>query len=141
VLLADSAPAGLSNPAAKSLDLAIQRSRAAQVAVGNQQHSTGRLPNCLDRREGEQGPFSRRDPVSDPARLARLLIAARLAYVWIIYLGVIAKRDDWVKVIHRTDRCDLSLFQLGLNLLDHFLYEHIHIPVAFQMPRLAESVR
>ena len=39
------------------------------------------------------------------------------------------------------DRCDLSLFQLVLNLLDHFLDEHIHIPVAFQMPRLAESVR
>jgi hypothetical protein len=79
--------------------------------------------------------------ISDPARLARLLIAACLAYVWIIYLGVIAKRDDWVKVIHRPDRCDLSLFQLGLHLLDHFLDEHLHIPVAFQMPYLAESVR
>lgn len=79
--------------------------------------------------------------ISDPVRLARLLIAACLAYIWIIYLGVIAKRDNWVKIVHRTDRCDLSLFQLGLILLDHFLDEHIHIPVAFQMPRLAESVR
>jgi len=79
--------------------------------------------------------------ISDPARLARLMIAACLAYIWIIYLGVIAKRDDWVKLIHRTDRCDLSLFRLGLNLLDHFLNEHLPIPVAFQMPRLAESVR
>jgi hypothetical protein len=79
--------------------------------------------------------------ISDPERLARLLIAACLAYIWIIYLGVIAKRDDWVKIIHRTDRCDLSLFQLGLSLLDHFLDEHLPIPVAFQMPRLAESVR
>ena len=79
--------------------------------------------------------------ISDPVRLARLLIAACLAYIWIIYLGVIAKRDDWVKVIHRADRCDLSLFQLGLSLLEHFLDEHIPIPVAFQMPRLAESVR
>lgn len=79
--------------------------------------------------------------ISDPVRLARLLIAACLAYIWIIYLGVIAKRDGWVEVIHRTDRCDLSLFQLGLNLLDHFLNEHFRIPVAFQMPRSAESVR
>jgi hypothetical protein len=79
--------------------------------------------------------------ISDPARLARLMIAACLAYIWIIYLGVIAKRDDWVKIIHRADRCDLSLFQLGLNLLDHFLNEHLPIPVAFQMPHLAESVR
>ena len=78
--------------------------------------------------------------IADPARLARLMIAACLAYIWIIYLGVIAKRDDWVQVIHRTDRCDLSLFQLGLRLLEHFLIEHLPIPVAFDMP-LAESVR
>jgi len=79
--------------------------------------------------------------ISDPVRLARLMVATCLAYIWIIYLGVIAKRDGWVKIIHRTDRCDLSLFQLGLNLLEHFLNEHLYIPVAFQMPRLAESVR
>jgi hypothetical protein len=79
--------------------------------------------------------------ISDPPRLARLMIAACLAYIWIIYLGVIAKRDDWVKIIHRTDRCDLSLFQLGLNLLEHFLNEHLPIPVEFQMPCLAKSVR
>ncbi len=74
------------------------------------------------------------------ADLARLMIAACLAYIWIIYLGVIAKRDNWVQVIHRTDRCDLSLFQLGLRLLEQFLNEHLPIPVAFDMPR-AESVR
>ncbi len=78
--------------------------------------------------------------ISDPVRLARLLIATCLAYIWIIYLGVIAKQDDWVKVIHRPDRCDLSLFQLGLSLLNHFIDEHIPIPVAFQMP-LVKSVR
>jgi hypothetical protein len=69
------------------------------------------------------------------------MIAACLAYIWIIYLGVVAQRDNWVKIIHRTDRCDLSLFQLGLDLLDHFLDEGLPIPVAFQMPVLAESVR
>lgn len=79
--------------------------------------------------------------ISDPARLARLMIAACLAYIWIIYLGVIAKQDGWVQIIHRTHRCDLSLFQLGLNLLDHFLNECLPIPVAFRMPHLAESVR
>ena len=79
--------------------------------------------------------------ISDPKRLARLMIAACLAYIWIIHLGVVAKRDGWVRIIHRTDRCDLSLFQLGLNLLDHVLNESLPIPVAFHMPRLAESVR
>ena len=72
--------------------------------------------------------------ISDPERLSRLLIAACLAYIWLIYLGVIAKRDRWVGIIHRTDRCDLSLFQLGLDLLEHFLNESLPIPVAFLMP-------
>jgi len=72
--------------------------------------------------------------ISDPERMSRLLIAACLAYIWVIYLGAIAKRDQWVAIIHRTDRCDLSLFQLGLDLLEHFLNESLPIPVAFQMP-------
>lgn len=72
--------------------------------------------------------------ISDPERISRLLIAACLAYIWVIYLGVVAKRDKWVAIIHRTDRCDLSLFQLGLDLLEHFLNEALSIPVAFQMP-------
>ena len=79
--------------------------------------------------------------ISDPDRLSRLMIAACLAYIWIIYLGVVSIRDDWVKIIHRTDRCDLSLFQLGLELLEHFLNQDLPIPVAFQMPALQESVR
>lgn len=69
--------------------------------------------------------------LSDPDRIARLLIAACLAYIWIIYLGVVAKRDGWVKIIHRTERCDLSLFQLGLRLLTYILNEGIEIPISF----------
>jgi hypothetical protein len=79
--------------------------------------------------------------LSDPERLARLMIAACLAYIWIVYLGVVAKRDGWIAIIHRTDRCDLSLFQLGLDLLEHFLDECRPIPVAFQMPLRVKSVR
>ena len=65
-----------------------------------------------------------------PERLATLMIAACLAYIWIIFLGLIAHRDDWVAIIHRSDRCDLSLFQLGLRLLDYFLNNDLHIPFA-----------
>lgn len=79
--------------------------------------------------------------ISDPARLSRLLIAACLAYIWIIYLGVLSKRDNWIKIIHRTDRCDLSLFRLGLDLLEYFLDEDLPILVAFHMPCLEKSVR
>jgi hypothetical protein len=69
--------------------------------------------------------------LSNPLRLARLMLAACLAYIWIIYLGITAHRDGWVGIIHRTDRCDWSLFHLGLSLLDHLLNEDLSIPVAF----------
>ena len=71
--------------------------------------------------------------LSDPERLSTLIIAACLAYLWIIHLGLEALRKDWVKVIHRSDRCDWSLFHLGLALLDHFLNEDLPIPVSFSL--------
>lgn len=72
--------------------------------------------------------------ISDPERLSRLLIAASLAYVWMIYLGVMALRRAWYKRFHRGDRVDLSLFQLGLCLLEHMLNEGWRILVAFAVP-------
>lgn len=69
--------------------------------------------------------------LADPMRVLRLMIAACLAYLWIIYLGTLAHVEGWVGIIHRTDRCDLSLFQLGLRMLEHLLNEQIPIPVAF----------
>lgn len=69
--------------------------------------------------------------LSDPKRLAKLMIAACLAYIWIVYLGVRAVQKNYLPFIHRTDRCDLSLFQLGLRLLEHLLDYHEPIPVSF----------
>jgi hypothetical protein len=69
--------------------------------------------------------------LADPQRLARLMIAACLAYIWIVWLGVIAKREQWQCLIHRPDRCDLSLFQLGLRLLDLFLNNDLPILFSF----------
>lgn len=69
--------------------------------------------------------------LSDPRRLSRLLMAACLAYIWIVYLGALCTQDGWINMIHRGDRWDLSLFQLGLRLLDYLLNEDFTIPVAF----------
>jgi hypothetical protein len=69
--------------------------------------------------------------IADHQRLSRLFIAACLAYIWIVYLGSISEQDRWIRVIHRGDRCDISLFQLGLRFLDHLLNEDLSIPVAF----------
>jgi hypothetical protein len=71
--------------------------------------------------------------ISKPERLARLMIAACLAYTWIFYLGITAHQKDWVTTIHRADRCDWSLFRMGLALLDHFLNERLPIPVSFNL--------
>jgi len=70
-------------------------------------------------------------PLADPTRLARLLIAACLASIWIVYLGARCAHDGGISTIHRGDRCDLSLFQLGLRLLESLLNEDLAIPVAF----------
>jgi hypothetical protein len=40
-------------------------------------------------------------------------------------------QEGAVEIIHRRHRCDLSLFQLGLRLLDYVLNEDLPIPVAF----------
>lgn len=71
--------------------------------------------------------------LSNPERLTRLLIAGCLAYMWIVYLGTLCEQESWAAVIHRTERCDLSLFQLGLRLLAHFLNEDLSIPVQFHI--------
>ena len=74
--------------------------------------------------------------LSDPARLARLLIAACLAYYWIVYLGVVALQTGLAKLIDRSDRTDLSLFQLGLRLLQYLLKWGKRFPVVFSVPPL-----
>jgi len=80
-----------------------------------------------------------RSHVSDPARVTRLMLAACLAYLWVIYLGTFAHDEGWVSDIHRRHRCDLSLFQLGLRLLDYFLNHEHPIPSSFNLA--PESVR
>jgi hypothetical protein len=71
--------------------------------------------------------------IEDPQRLSRLLIATCLAYIWIVYLGSLCKSDGWQAIIHRRNRCDLSLFRLGLQLLEHFLNKGLPIPVQFHV--------
>jgi hypothetical protein len=50
-----------------------------------------------------------------------------------IYLGSLCEEEGWRRIIHRKDRCDLSLFQLGLRTLEYFLNEDLSIPVMFHI--------
>jgi hypothetical protein len=79
--------------------------------------------------------------LSDPARLSRLMIAACLASLWLVYLGGCACRDDRLAQIHRRDRCDLSLFRLGLRLLARCLKDDLSIPDGFLVPAVAPPAR
>ena len=83
--------------------------------------------------EKSRGFHLHKSHLSDPDRLGILMIAACLAYLWIVYLGVTVVRKDQVKVIHRADRCDWSLFRLGLAWLDYLLNEELDIPVSFTL--------
>ena len=77
-----------------------------------------------------------RSHLSDPVRLARLMCAACLAYLWVIYLGTWGQNTAWRARIHRGDRCDLSLFQLGLRLLAYCLRHACAIPKGCLPPAL-----
>ena len=72
--------------------------------------------------------------ISAPKRLSRLLMAVSLAYLWVIYLGTQSLQHGWYRQFHRTSRVDLSLFQLGLRLLDHMLNQGWPLHVAFSVP-------
>jgi hypothetical protein len=79
-----------------------------------------------------------------PQRLTRLLIASCLAYLWLVYLGVCALRDTWLKQRHRQGvpacgYCDLSLFRLGLRLLARCLKDAMPLPVGFLVPAIPPS--
>jgi hypothetical protein len=49
-------------------------------------------------------------------------------------IAVFAQEQDWLSQFHRTDRCDLSLFQIGIRALHYARREGLRIPVSFLLP-------
>lgn len=74
--------------------------------------------------------------LSSPQRLANLLIATSLAYLWMVYLGVEVLRRDLKHLIDRRDRRDKSLFRLGMDWLKYLLKHDEPIPIQFHLPLL-----
>jgi hypothetical protein len=72
--------------------------------------------------------------LSDPARVARLLISTSLAYIWIVYLGLQAIQQGCTDLIDRADRVDKSLFRLGLDRLTYLLKWGKPFTVQFCVP-------
>ena len=64
-------------------------------------------------------------------RLSRLTLAVALLYVWLISVGARTIRDGLRHLVDRTDRRDLSIFQIGLRFLERRLINALpwHIPL------------
>jgi hypothetical protein len=75
--------------------------------------------------------------ISDTAHLERLLIATCLAYLWMVCLGDWVVKTRRLPLIHRADRCDGSLFQIGMAWIEYSLNAGIPLLVGFAVPRRA----
>jgi hypothetical protein len=51
-------------------------------------------------------------------RLSRLTLAVALLYIWLISIGTRTIRDGLRSLVDRTDRRDLSIFQIGLRFIE-----------------------
>jgi hypothetical protein len=54
-------------------------------------------------------------------RLSRLTLAVALLYVWMISVGTKTIHAGQRSLVDRKDRRDLSIFQIGLRIIDRFL--------------------
>ena len=54
-------------------------------------------------------------------RLSRLTLAVALLYVWLISIGARTIRDGLRHLVDRSDRRDLSIFQIGLRFIERSL--------------------
>jgi len=81
--------------------------------------------------EKSRGFHIHKSHLSDPDRLSRLLLAACLAFIWIMYLGLSAIVTGQRTLIDRTHRQDKSLFRLGLDWLTHLLKWGEPLPLSF----------
>jgi hypothetical protein len=82
-----------------------------------------------------RGFYLEHSHVSDTDHLSRLLIGTCLAYLWMVCLGAWVVQSGRLSWIHRTDRCDWSLFHIGLNWLEYCLNEGLPIGVHFALSR------
>ena len=75
--------------------------------------------------------------------MGRLLLAACLAYLWIICQGLLVIAERKTGLIDRTDRTDKSLFRLGLDWIRYALKRHLDFePVfSFQFSESFANVR
>jgi hypothetical protein len=71
--------------------------------------------------------------LSDPVRVSRLLLAACLAYLWMVCQGLLVIAEKKVGLIDRTERIDKSLFRLGLDWIHYSLKSNLDFTPIFRL--------
>jgi hypothetical protein len=81
--------------------------------------------------------------LSNPERLSRLLVAACLAYIWMIMQGLQVIAEKKTSLIDRSDRVDKSIFRLGLDWLRYCLKQGLEFEplFLFQLTPISPNVR
>jgi hypothetical protein len=106
----------------------------ADAEVAAQQYRLRFRIECMFADHKSRGFHIHKSHLSQPERLARLLVASSLAYLWVHALAMFAQAHGWLERFHRCDRCDLSVFQIGVRALRYALREGFRVPVSFQLP-------
>jgi len=70
--------------------------------------------------------------LSHPERIAQLMLAIALAYLWMLFLGALAFITGNAKLVDRSDRRDRSLFTIGRQWLNRLLKLDLPFPVRFR---------
>ena len=89
---------------------------------------------CMFAEHKSRGFHIHKSHLNKPERVARLLIATSLAYLWVHAVAMFAVAQGWIERFHRKDRCDLSLFQIGVRAIRYAVREGWRIPVSFLLP-------
>jgi hypothetical protein len=89
---------------------------------------------CMFANHKSRGFQIHKSHLAAPERVERLLIATSLAYLWVHAVAMFATQQGWIERFHRKDRCDLSLFQIGMRAIRYALREGWRVPVSFLLP-------
>jgi len=63
-------------------------------------------------------------------RLSRLTLAVVLLYVWLLSVGTTAIKRGQRRLVDRNDRRDLSIFQIGLRIIERCLTNALTVPLS-----------
>ncbi len=79
-----------------------------------------------------RGFHLRKSHLADPAWLSRLLLAACMAYLWMVCQGLLVIAEKEVGLIARTDCIDKSLFRLGLDWVHYAIKSNLNFMPLFR---------